>query len=48
MFVASEGIEPHIPVIDKSQRKVGTFLREDFTYDRMTDRYTCPGSKELS
>lgn len=41
------GIEPHIPVIDKSQRKDGTFSREDFTYNRATDSYACPGGKEL-
>jgi transposase len=46
-LVESEGIEPHIPVIDKSQRKDGTFSREDFTYDRETDSYTCPGGKVL-
>ena len=27
------GIAPHIPVIDKSGRKDGTFERADFTYD---------------
>ena len=46
-LVESEGIEPHIPVIDKSKRKDGTFSREDFTYDRETDSYTCLGGKEL-
>jgi transposase len=46
-LVESEGIEPHIPVIDKSQRTDGTFSREDFTYDRETDSYACPGGKEL-
>ena len=46
-LVESEGIEPHIPVIDKSRRKDGTFSREDFAYDDETDSYTCPGGKEL-
>jgi hypothetical protein len=46
-LVESEGIEPHIPVIDKSKRQDGTFSREDFTFDRETDSYTCPGGKEL-
>src|SRR6202047_2648543 len=27
------GIEPHIPVFDKSQRTDGTFSRDDFAYD---------------
>ena len=34
-------------MIDKSQRTDGTFYREDFTYDRETDSYTCPGGKQL-
>lgn len=46
-LVESEGIAPHIPVIDKSQRKDGTFSREDFAYDRKTDSYTCPAGKTL-
>jgi hypothetical protein len=41
------GIEPHIPVIDKSGRKDGTFERADFIYDAEQDVYTCPGGKEL-
>jgi len=46
-LVESEGIEPHIPVIDKSRRKDGTFSREDFAYDRETDSYACPHGKRL-
>ena len=46
-LVESEGIEPHIPVIDKSRRKNGTFSREDFAYDRDADRYTCPRGRDL-
>lgn len=38
---------PYIQVIDKSERKDGTFSRDDFTYDRQTDAYTCPGGKQL-
>ena len=26
------GIEPHVPVFDKSKRTEGTFSREDFAY----------------
>jgi hypothetical protein len=47
-LVESEGIEPHIPVIDKSQRTDGTFSREDFIYDRDTDSYTCPAARRCS
>ena len=32
-LVHERGIEPHIPVFDKSGRKDGTFSRDDFTYD---------------
>ena len=46
-LVHDRGIEPHIPVFDKSERKDGTFERADFTYDHRRDLYTCPGGKEL-
>lgn len=46
-LVEERGIEPHIPVIDKSKRTDGTFSREDFTYDYETDAYTCPAGKKL-
>jgi transposase len=41
------GIAPHIPVVDKSARRDGTFERADFTYDAESDVYTCPGGKGL-
>jgi transposase len=46
-LVRERGIEPHIPVFDKSQRSDGTFSRSDFAYDRRRDLYVCPGGKEL-
>ena len=46
-LVEERGIEPHIPVIDKSKRTDGTFSREDFAYDPATDAFTCPAGKEL-
>lgn len=46
-LVQGRGIAPHIPVIDKSGRKDGTFERSDFTYDAEDDAYTCPGGKKL-
>ncbi len=45
--LVKQGIEPHIPVIDKSQRNDGTFSRADFAYDPARDLYLCPGGKEL-
>ncbi|WP_292665104.1 IS1182 family transposase [Mesorhizobium sp.] len=46
-LVHERGIEPHIPVFDKSERRDGTFERAEFSYDRERDLYTCPGGKEL-
>jgi transposase len=46
-LVHEQGIEPHIPVFDKSQRNDGTFSRSDFAYDHERDLYICPGGKEL-
>ena len=46
-LVHEQGIEPHVPVFDKSTRTDGTFSRADFTYDRKSDTYTCPGGNTL-
>jgi transposase len=46
-LVHERGIEPHIPVFDKSQRTDGTFSRDDFTYDYVSDSYSCPAGKAL-
>ena len=42
-LVHDRGIEPHIPVFDKSEREDGTFDRADFNYDHKRDLYVCPG-----
>jgi transposase len=47
-LVNDKKIAPHIPVIDKSKREDGTFSREDFTFDRERDIYTCPAGKVLT
>jgi transposase len=47
-LVHERGIEPHVPVIDKSKRPDGTFSREDFTFDHQRDAYLCPGGKSLT
>ena len=36
-LVHDRGIEPHIPVYDKSQRSDGTFSRDDFSSDQASD-----------
>jgi len=46
-LVDGRGIEPHIPVFDKSQRIDGTLSRDDFVYDHADDSYRCPGGKIL-
>ena len=46
-LVHERGIEPHIPVFDKSKRKDGTFSRSEFAYDHTADAYTCPAGKPL-
>jgi len=42
------GIEPHIPVFEKSGRTNGTLSRKDFTYDHEGDVYVCPAGKLLT
>ena len=46
-LVDERGIEPHVNLIDKSERTDGTFSRSDFTFDTERDLYVCPGNKEL-
>jgi transposase len=46
-LVNERGIEPHVPVFDKSERTDGTFSQAEFSYDHRRDLYTCPGGKEL-
>jgi transposase len=46
-LVHEKGIEPHVPLIDKSARTDGTFSREQFHYDPTTDLYRCPAGKPM-
>ncbi|HEV2079441.1 MAG TPA: IS1182 family transposase [Allosphingosinicella sp.] len=46
-LIDEQGIEPHIPVIDKSERPDGTFSNAEFRFDAEADEYTCPGGKRL-
>jgi transposase len=46
-LVHDRGIEPHIPVFDKSERRDGTLSRSAFTYDHERDLYICPAGKLL-
>jgi len=47
-LVQDKDIAPHIPVIDKSKREDGTFSRDDFTFDKERNVYTCPAGKTLT
>jgi transposase len=47
-LVHERGIEPHVPVFDKSKRTDGSFSRDDFTYDHHGDVYFCPAGKMLT
>jgi hypothetical protein len=47
-LVDDKKIAPHIPVIDMAKREDGIFSREDFTYDKARDVYTCPAGKLLT
>lgn len=46
-LVDQKGIEPHVPVVDKSKREDGTLSREDFIYYDERDFYVCPNGKFL-
>ena len=46
-WLVDHGIDPHIPVWDKSHRDDGTFSTADFTYNEERDLYVCPGGKTL-
>jgi transposase len=47
-LVNDKKIAPHIPVIDKAKREDGIFSREDFTFDKERNVYTCPAGKLLT
>src|SRR5512139_2211703 len=47
-LVQDKKIAPHISVIDKSRREDGTFSRDDFTFDKQRNVYTCPAGKILT
>jgi transposase len=46
-LVHEKGIEPHVPVFDKSARTDGTFSRDEFRYDAKRDIYVCPGGTPM-
>ena len=46
-WLVDRDIDPHIPVWDKARRDDGTLSRDDFTFDKGSDAYICPGGKAL-
>ena len=46
-LVEDRGIEPHIPVFDKSARSDEIFERSAFTFDHEDDSYICPAGNRL-
>ena len=46
-LVKKRGIIPFIPVIDKGERKDGTWSRSDFQWDEENDQYICPEGHAL-
>ncbi len=46
-LVDEKQIEPHVPVVDKSERDDGTFSRSDFQWDETANEYWCPAGKVL-
>ncbi len=46
-LVNEKQIEPHVPVLDKTERTDGTFSRSDFQWDEQADEYRCPEGHAL-
>lgn len=46
-LIEQQGIEPHVPVWDKSERFDGTFSRTEFAWNEQDNAYGCPGGKAL-
>ena len=46
-LVDERGIEPHVKLMDKSERTDGALSRSDFAFDPDGNFYVCPGGKEL-
>lgn len=46
-WMAEQGIEPHVPVWDRTQREDGTLSSSEFTWDEPNNEYRCPQGKPL-
>ena len=46
-LVDEKHIEPHVPVMDKTERQDGTLSSNDFEWDHEANQYRCPAGKIL-
>jgi IS5 family transposase len=46
-LVQDKGIEPHVPVWEKTERSDGTFAVTDFRWDEQDNEYRCPRGEPL-
>lgn len=46
-WLMERGIEPRIPILDRTSQTNGVFTRNAFTFDRANNTYICPGGKQL-
>ena len=46
-WMVEQGIEPHVPVWDRTQREDGTLSSGDFSWDEEANEYRCPQGKPL-
>jgi transposase len=46
-MVQDKGIEPHVPVWEKTERNDGTFSVADFHWDEQANEYRCPRGEPL-
>lgn len=47
-WLLDQGIEPHIPVMERKGQTKGHFTRDAFTYDNKTNSFTCPAGHQLT
>lgn len=46
-MVKDKGIEPHVPVWDRTERKDGTLSSNEFEWDARSNEYRCPQEHAL-
>lgn len=46
-WLAGRGIEPMMPLLDRTHQTNGMFARDSFAYDAARDLYVCPSGHEL-